>query len=188
MSFEAILAVESPRRAEWVDGRFVEMAGITGEHDEIVVFLIRLMSDFLELTHLGVLRHDPFLMRLKTLGPARAPDLLVVRESDRARLRPKHLEGPAALVVEVVSPGSRSTDRADKFYEYEAAGIPEYWLIDPDRRTAEFFVLNGEGRYEATAMPEGVFHSTVLMGFWIRVSWLWERPPLHAVATELGLR
>ncbi len=39
--------------------------------------------------------------------------------------------GMADLVIEVVSDDSVARDRADKFYEYQTAGIQEYWIIDP---------------------------------------------------------
>jgi Uma2 family endonuclease len=69
---------------------------------------------------------------------------------------------------------SRVRDRGEKFYEYEEAGIPEYWLIDPLRREVEFYQLDARGRYR-TILPdaEGVYRSRVLPGFWLRVRWLW---------------
>lgn len=67
-------------------------------------------------------------------------------------------------------------DRGEKYYEYEAAGVREYWLIGPDRQQAEFYRLNqGKKRYELIP-PEGVYRSQVVPGFWLKVSWLWQRP------------
>jgi len=37
------------------------------------------------------------------------------------------------MVVEIVSPDSQSRDRGDKFYEYEEAGVLEYWILDQTR-------------------------------------------------------
>lgn len=188
LSFEEFLALEAPARAEWIDGRVVELPSVHREHSRITGFLAFLIRSFASLHARGEVFEDPFVMRLLGSQTGRAPDIMFVGEAHLDRVRENYLDGPCDVAVEVVSPGSRSTDRADKFYEYEAAGIPEYWLIDPDRRTAEFFVLNAEGRYEATPLADGAFHSTVLTGFWLRVAWLWDRPPLHAVASELGLR
>ena len=36
----------------------------------------------------------------------------------------------AELVVEVVSPDSRTADRVNKPVKYAAAGIPEYWRVE----------------------------------------------------------
>jgi hypothetical protein len=58
------------------------------------------------------------------------------------------------------------TDRPVKYEEYETAGVPEYWLIDPDRRYAEFFQRDEAGLYRtAFSGSEGVYHCRVLEGF-----------------------
>lgn len=77
----------------------------------------------------------------------------------------------------MISPESLARDRGDKFVECEEAGIPEYWLIDPIRRRAEFFQLNAEGMFRLVEVPkEGVYHSRVVDGFWLKADWLWQDP------------
>lgn len=51
------------------------------------------------------------------------------------------MDGTPDLIVEVTSPESLARDRGEKYVEYEAAGVREYWLIDPDRQqiTTRFF-------------------------------------------------
>jgi hypothetical protein len=49
--------------------------------------------------------------------------------------------GPPDLAVQVISPATQRTDRGDKFVEYARAGVSEYWLVDPEPRTIEVFVL-----------------------------------------------
>lgn len=56
------------------------------------------------------------------------PDLVAVA---RGRSGPR-LELPVALVVEIVSAGSRTNDAVTKRATYAAAGIPAYWIVDPD--------------------------------------------------------
>lgn len=54
--------------------------------------------------------------------------------------------------------------------------MKEYWLIDPQRRQVEFYSL-GQNRTHHLILPEnGVFRSGVLVGFWLRVDWLWQKP------------
>ena len=106
------------------------------------------------------------------------------------RLGDTYLTGPADLAVEIVSPESVGRDRGEKFYEYERAGISEYWLLDPQIRRAEFYQLGSEGQYHLIAPDkEGVYRSTVLPGFWLRVDWLWQRPlpRMLDVLRELGV-
>jgi Uma2 family endonuclease len=56
------------------------------------------------------------------------------------------------LVVEVISPGSESTDRVAKVNEYAAAGIPQYWMVAPDPvNTVTIFQLGAAHLYRSAA-------------------------------------
>ena len=57
------------------------------------------------------------------------PDLLVARRAD---LTATHLVGAPVLTVEILSPSTKHLDLAYKRARYEAAGVPSYWVIDPD--------------------------------------------------------
>jgi Uma2 family endonuclease len=67
------------------------------------------------------------------------PDLVAV---ERGRSGPR-LSLPVALVVEIISPGSQTNDRVTKRATYAAAGVPAYWIVDPDRGTITCLVLDG---------------------------------------------
>ncbi|WP_375497865.1 Uma2 family endonuclease [uncultured Jatrophihabitans sp.] len=70
-------------------------------------------------------------------GSARRPDLVVVTRTAFDRVRDGGgllLATDARLVVELVSPGSRRTDRVVKHGEYADAGIPHYWIVDLEGR------------------------------------------------------
>ena len=70
------------------------------------------------------------------------------------------------------------------------AGVREYWVIDPSRKQAEFYLLGPDGIYASMPVGEdGIFHSEVLDGFWIKVDWLWQDPlpTLMSVLKEWGL-
>lgn len=81
------------------------------------------------------------------------------------------------MVVEIISPDSRARDRGEKFYEYEQGGVHEYWLLDPLRKQAEFYGLGDDGIYRLIPIGgDGLFHSRVLEGLWLKVDWLWQEP------------
>jgi len=93
------------------------------------------------------------------------------------RLLESWLDGPADVVIEITSPDSLLRDRGEKFAEYELGGVREYWLIDPERERVDFYRLDAEGYYErAPVDAEGVYHSEVIPGFWLKVEWLWQEP------------
>jgi Uma2 family endonuclease len=176
ITFEDFLAwSDEDTRAEWVDGAIEMPSPASARRQQITQFLVQVIAAFLRVRPLGSLVEAPFLMKLAQ--SAREPDLLFVAANHRDRLTPTYLDGPADLVVEVVSPESAARDRGEKFYEYQAAGIPEYWLIDPRTEHAEFYQLTTKGVYEVVPLDaDGKYHSKALPGLWLRVSWLWQDP------------
>jgi Uma2 family endonuclease len=187
VSWEDFLAwLDEGVHAEWVDGEIVEMPPTIDEHQWVLGFLYRLTMDFVEERELGAVYLAPFLMRLPQKPSGREPDLLFVSADHAARATRTCIDGPADLVVEIVSPESMQRDRRVKLAEYQAAGIPEYWLIDLPRRTATFYRLGDDGRYRPDPIDaDGIYTSRVLAGFRLRVSWLWQRP-LPTLASALA--
>lgn len=193
MSYEEYVAWAGEAvQAEWVNGEVVVQMPPKLRHQEVVAFLMSFLDLFTRLFRLGTLLAAPFEMRATPDGPAREPDLLFVAQEHRDRLTEHRLSGPADLVIEIISDDSVARDRTDKFYEYQAAGIREYWLIDPrpGRERTDFYVLDAHGRYRAVPLDAaGRYHSTVLPGLWLREEWMLaaEPPnPLQVLAQIVG--
>ena len=178
MPFEQFLTDPNvPSCAEWVDGEVIPTLPIADGNSDLGVFLSTLMRVHADHHGIGTVRTEPFHMRVRPDLPSRSPDILFVATRHLTRLRRMFLDGPADLVVEVVSPESQTRDRVHKFAEYERGGVPEYWLIDPDRRTAEFYRRGRGGKYKGVAPDKrGVYHSKAMPGLWISVDWLWQQP------------
>jgi Uma2 family endonuclease len=175
---------------EWVNEGIVFMSPVTKPHEIIRRFLYTLINLFAEARHLGQVYSEPFQMKTGPDLPGRAPDVFFVANQNLNRVKRLNMEGPADLVVEIISPGSRATDRGDKFYEYEQGGVPEYWLLDPERRQAEFYLRGDDGIYRLVPLgSDGVYRSQVLAGLWLKVEWLWQPlpPPIMEVLKEWRL-
>jgi Uma2 family endonuclease len=180
MSYDEFLALpDDGRQVEWVDGEAIIFMPPGNRHQALSGFIQFLLIGFTSLFNLGEVRDAPFEMRTRPDGPAREPDLLFVAHEHLDRLTEQRLDGPADLIVEIISRDSVARDRHEKFFEYAAAGIPEYWWVDPRPRQQRFepFVLNSAGSYEPI-LPDaqGRYHSRVLPGFWVDPAWLWQDP------------
>ena len=103
------------------------------------------------------------------------PDLMVVREENLGRMGEQRLEGPADLVIEIVSAGDLRFEEREKLPRYRQARIPEIWLIDPYAESVGVETLGTRGS-QLTSQREGRLASTVVPGFWIEVGWLWREP------------
>ncbi|MBS1248720.1 MAG: hypothetical protein MAG431_00282 [Chloroflexi bacterium] len=186
MSFEEFLnSVDEDTHAEWVNGEMIMAGPASRRHQEVVKFLVAILNVYVEEHTQGVILPAPFLMRLE--DTAREPDLIFLAAQHQDRLHETYLEGPADLVVEIISPESFGRDRGDKFHEYEEAGIPEYWLIDPIRERAEFYQVDEQNRYQLVAPDEdGVYHAAELPDFTLPVDWLWDPPSILQALKSLG--
>lgn len=180
LSYEEYLQIASDSRImEWVDGEVITymLPGLI--HQDISEFLSQLIGAFVKIFQLGKMIYAPFEVKLAPNGPSREPDILFVHNINLSRLKDSRFEGAPDLVVEIISPSSVREDKVRKFDEYEQAGVPEYWLIDPRPRfeTAEFFQLNDEGIYQPADVDEnGRYHSHILTNFWINSDWFWQDP------------
>ncbi|MBI3122335.1 MAG: Uma2 family endonuclease [candidate division NC10 bacterium] len=86
------------------------------------------------------------------------PDLVYLATSRLPIVSTRGLEGPPTLVVEVLSPATTLIDRSAKRQLYARYGVPYYWIVDPEARTVEAYVLSEDGYQLAVrgAGPEAV--------------------------------
>ncbi len=94
--------------AEWVDGKVLLMSPASDIHQQIVGFLFQLIDLFVRVRGIGRVYMAPFQMKLQNSG--REPDLLFIRTENLSRIQKTFLQGPADLVIEVLSPESIGRD------------------------------------------------------------------------------
>ncbi len=176
---EFLLLFNEALHAEWVNGEVVIFLPPSDRHQALVSLLDTLLTLFVRVYNLGIIRVAPYQMRATPDGPAREPDLLFIAEAHLDRVTTNRLIGPADLVIEIVSDESVARDRVDKFYEYQDAGIREYWLIDPrlGRERIDVYRLNAQGKYQAVLPNDrGRYTTPLLPGFSLDPDWLWQMP------------
>ena len=180
---EFIAWCDSDTWAEWVDGEVILMSPVNTEHDRICVFLISLISYFAGEHDLGDVLTEPVQVRFARQRRRRSPDIFFVTRERLDIIKLQHVEGAPDLIIEIVSPDSQNRDRRDKFNEYQAAGVREYWIIDPLSKTVEAHVLGPDRKFRQVE-PGPFIRSAVLPGFAIKPNWLW-RSKLPKVSTCL---
>ncbi len=178
ITFDEFLAwADEDTHAEWEDEEIIMASPASIEHQDLSGWLTSILRLYIRRRNLGRLISAPFLVRLQVTDQGREPDLIFLKTESLDRLQPTYLAGPPDLVVEIISPESISRDRGRKFVEYESEGVPEYWLLDPIRRQAEFYNLGDDGHYHLSLPDvEGIYHSLSVAGFWLNVDWLWQDP------------
>ncbi len=153
-SEEEYLALDSSQLVELSDGCIEVLPMATIFHQLIVRFLSRLLETFVAAHAEGQVLVAPLPVHL-WFKKFREPDIVYFRPH---RVKDVHGQPEGAdLVVEVVSEGeeNRYRDLVTKREEYAAAGISEYWIVDPQERQITVLVLEGQ-----TYREHGVFKSS----------------------------
>jgi len=190
LTYEEFLTQYDGLHAEWEDGEIIVMSPVSRRHQDIGAFLLKTIGLYVEAHSLGEVFYAEFQMRLRAQKTGREPDILFVATPNLARVQTNYLDGPADLAIEIISPESVRRDRETKFREYEAAGVGEYWLIDPLEQTAVFHQRTLEGRYQDAGIDaEGRYYSRALPGLWLKPDWLWQTPlpPTLSIVQQWGL-
>lgn len=154
---------------ELTDGYIEVLPMPTEEHQRIVLFLYRALYAFLTAHGMGIVLVAPLRLLLQT-GRYREPDLLLLLSQDDPRRSNAYWTG-ADLVVEVVSPDDPLRDWVQKRQEYAAAGIPEYWIVDPADEQIMVLRLEGDAYVEHHVAARGArVTSALLEGFAVDVA------------------
>ncbi|MCL2466906.1 MAG: Uma2 family endonuclease [Micrococcales bacterium] len=124
------LPVHESHRVECVEGVLVVSPRPSLLHQQVMLELARVLAASLP-GHLVALPEIDVLVDEEPLT-MRSPDIAVIERAAAQRDIRRASAADVVLVVEILSDGSRRTDRVTKLSEYAEAQIPEYWLVDPD--------------------------------------------------------
>lgn len=122
-------------------------------HQHVAANLFLDVRTYVERHGLGIVLWDVDL--LFTEGQFLRPDFLYVPASGRAGITDRGVEVAPGLIVEVLSPASRSIDLLKKPHRYRAFGVPEYWVADPGERVIHRFAF-GQGATEAERVSDAL--------------------------------
>jgi Uma2 family endonuclease len=142
MSWEEFLELPEWPRAEWVDGEVVMLvAPPVFDHGSAQVQLSALLVPLFPQAYAVA---ETFLVLPR--NRVRLPDLMLVTE----RPADGWVRTAPLLVVEILSPSTRSEDTIRKSMEYAAGGAGQYWVVDPDLRAIDLWGNVG-GEWELLA-------------------------------------
>ena len=150
-TFADVLTWDESDRIEIINGEAWMMAPPTREHQEISGELFGQLRDYLKGKQCRVYA-APFGVRLfeedgdspEDVDTMVEPDLSVI--CDSSKLDKYGCKGAPDLIIEILSPTTRRHDRITKLNLYQRAGVREYWIVDPDSKEVQTFLLDS-GRY-----------------------------------------
>jgi len=141
------------KRYEIHDGELSVMTAPTSGHQIVSVRLLTALHRHVEARRLGLVLHAPLDVILSDTTIVQ-PDLVYLDRERLPALRRRGVEGPPTLVIEILSPTTAATDRGRKRALYARYGVPNLWLVDPDARVIDAYVLRG-GEYALAVRAAG---------------------------------
>ncbi|MBN1581908.1 MAG: Uma2 family endonuclease [Anaerolineae bacterium] len=166
--------ISEQQKAEFINGEIVVHSPAKLRHIIASKNLFALLDSFVRRNDLGFVGYEQMLITLTRND--HEPDICYFTPAQARTFALDQMHFPAPdLVVEVLS--TETVDRGIKFEDYAAHGIAEYWIVDPGQLSVEQYVLASD-RYELLSKVRiGTVASTVVKGFQIAVSAIFEGFP-----------
>jgi Uma2 family endonuclease len=159
-------------RAELIGGVLYMMAPPATNHQDVHRELFLQLGNFLKGKPCKVYS-APFAVRLFPKDDLSddtvvEPDIVVI--CDQTKIDKQGCRGAPDLVIEILSPSNIRHDRIVKFQKYLAAGVREYWVVDPDNRAVEVHILRDGGYHTMVYDETAEAPVSVLPGCVIRLA------------------
>lgn len=168
-SEEEYLDLNANRLVEFSHGCIEVLTMPTTSHQLIVAYLYGMLLAFSTAHVRGTVLFAPLRVRLWP-GKYREPDVVFLLTEHADRIGEPFWEG-ADLVMEVVSDDDRRRDLETKRREYARAGIPEYWIVDPQQVRILVLKLDGAAYVvHGEFVPGTQATSSLLPGFGVDVT------------------
>jgi Uma2 family endonuclease len=174
-TWDDFVALDEDDLRELIDGHLIEIDGPTQLHELIVASLLLDIGLWARQHQAGRVMSSGYKIRINAQRGV-MPDVQFYRPGNLPSDEQQGLvSGRPDLVVEVMSPSSRTFDSVTKLNWYAARGIPEYWVVNPDDRALLRYLLK-DGRYFVEAhRDDDIFTPETLPGLRIPLGDLWSQ-------------
>jgi len=166
-----LLFPDDDLRHEILDGEHYVTASPFIRHQDVSGNLYSLLRPFVRAHRLGKILYAPTDVILSPHDVV-VPDLLFVSKERMGIVQEKNVQGAPDLIIEILSKSTRGRDEGIKREIYDRYGVQEYWIFDPERRTAWVY-RRPDGRLvltdELTAERGGVLRSPLFPGLEIQL-------------------
>jgi Uma2 family endonuclease len=173
-SFDVYSQHDDALQCEWVNGNVTQLPALSDEQRRLRDVLTDLIASYAEASELGLLITAPFPVRMpEEMRQAREPDLLFVPNMFVETIQERYVNSHGVtLAIEICDSRTRADDYGVRLQAYQAAGIPEYWICDTERRIVDTFALSqsvyravppeADGQLATQSVPGLRFHPNLL--------------------------
>ncbi len=163
-----IYALPEGQRAELIDGQIYDMVPPNTMHQRILMGLSAEIRDHIKKNG-GTCEVFPAPFAVFLNGDDRnyvEPDISVICDKDK--IDDRGCNGAPDWVIEIVSPSNSRIDYGVKLFKYRTAGVREYWIVDPRKKTVMAYDLEKEERTDQYGFEDDI-QSCICEGFVINI-------------------
>jgi Uma2 family endonuclease len=163
-NYHDYLQLPEDKRYEILDGELCMVPAPNIRHQTIGLKLKLALYRHVENGKLGLVLDAPCDVLLSQENVVQ-PDVIFVSKERLQIVGEANISGPPDLVIEILSPGTRSRDLEIKWKLYARFGVREYWIVDPEAETVEVFWWTEAGyRAELFVSRIGTLRSPLFPG------------------------
>ncbi len=157
-------------KAEFINGEIIFHSPVKNRHWMASSKIAAKLIPYVEEKKLGVVGLEKVMIRCTRNDYE--PDIVFFGHAKSDKFTPDQMLFPAPdLAVEILSPSTEKNDREIKFADYAAHGVAEYWIVDPEQKSIEQYLLGEKDyRLHVKLQEEGILHSKVIDGFTLNVA------------------
>jgi len=166
---------------ELLNGEIMKRSSPNTPHQRVSMKLVLRLSKYIEENQLGELFHAPYDVYFDEYNAGIQPDLLFVSHERSFVIKENNgVVGAPDLVIEILSKGTTIRDRGIKKDIYEQFAVREYWIVDPQHRSIEVYLMeNNRYRLFSFAEEEGAVKSSVLDGLELEMTGVFGQTTEH---------
>lgn len=160
-AFDVFQMLPEGTLAEVIENQLFMAPSPTPDHQDATGNLFIEISLFVRKNKLGRVFFSPIDLYLDQHSNVVQPDILFIANENPLIIDKRGLKGVPDLIIEVLSPGNKKYDSIKKKKLYEKFGVKEYWLVDPETKIANGFLLKGQ-IYVSQKESRNQLHSSIL--------------------------
>jgi Uma2 family endonuclease len=156
--------INKQQKAEFINGEIILHSPVRNIHATVSGRLFALLLNYVLMNDLGYVGHEKLLISLTRNDYE--PDVCYFSKSKATLFSNNQLKHPAPdFVAEILSPSTAEIDRTIKFEDYAFHGVQEYWIIDPDEKILEQYILKDKTYQLHFKANNGSVISSAIAGF-----------------------
>lgn len=169
LTYEDYLRLPEEKRYEIIGGDLFMTPAPSTRHQEVSGNLGFILWDFVRRHNLGKVYYAPCDVIL-TEHDIVQPDILFISRKRQHIITEANIQGAPDLIAEILSPTRTWMDQRLKKALYARCGVKEYWIVDPDEKRVEVYLLGKEGYQLKGNYSEGDrIESQVIKGLVIKM-------------------